>query len=604
MPGKNITRQQIKKNIFFVTKFKNNHMNTSIINNTKERAKKWLSDAFDKETRDRVTFLLEQDQDELIDAFYRDLEFGTGGLRGVMGVGTNRMNIYTVGMATQGLCNYLKKTFNNNDSIKAVIGHDNRNNSRLFAEKTAQIFSANGIKVYLFDDLRPTPEISFAIRHLKCQCGINITASHNPKEYNGYKVFWDDGGQIIAPHDINIIHEVQKIKDIEQVNFNDTQNLTEIIGPEIDNLYKKSILSLSLTSKAFNSNSNIKIVYTPLNGTGMKLIPDILRDFGFNNVYTVPEQEMPDGNFSSVDSPNPEDPAAFKLAIKKANEVDADLIMATDPDGDRVGIAVKQQQGNYVLLNGNQTGALLMEYILSKYGEKKLYKGNDYIIKTIVTSELIAEIADYYQIPCYDVLTGYKFIADLIKKHEGEKHFIAGCEESYGYLVGDFVRDKDAVSACALLAELTADVISKGKTVYEHLMDIYVKYNLYKESLVSMYKEGIKGEEEINKMMENFRNNPPEKINGVEVMTIHDMLKQQSFDMLSQMRYDINLPKSNVLQYVLKDGTKISLRPSGTEPKIKFYFSVNTTMKNRDEYIEKDEFLGERIEHIKNELGI
>ncbi len=577
-------------------------MNTSVLDNAKERAKKWLSDAFDQETRDAVKDLLENDQDELIDAFYRDLEFGTGGLRGTMGVGTNRMNIYTVGMATQGLCNYLKKTFGNKDGIKAVIGHDNRNNSRLFAEKTAQIFSANGIKVYLFDDLRPTPEISFAIRHLKCQCGINITASHNPKQYNGYKAYWDDGGQIIAPHDVNIINEVQQIKDIEQVNFNDTHNLTEIIGAEIDELYKKNILSLSLTSKEFNSNSKIKIVYTPLNGTGIKLIPDVLKDFGFNNVHLVPEQAMPDGNFSTVDSPNPEDPAAFNLAIKKAKEINADLIMATDPDADRVGIAIKENSGKYILLNGNQTSALLMEYILSKYAEKKLHKGNDYIIKTIVTSELIAEIADNYEIPCYDVLTGYKFIADMIKKYEGEKNFIAGCEESYGYLVGDFVRDKDAVSACALLAELTADVMSKGKTVYDQLMDIYIKYNLYKESLVSLYKEGIKGEEEIKKMMENFRDNPPEKINGSEVMTIHDMLKQKSFDMISQMRYDINLPKSNVLQYVLKDGTKISIRPSGTEPKIKFYFSVNTKMKSQDEYSEKDKILGQKIEIIKGEL--
>ncbi len=579
-------------------------MDKTIVNNAKERAKEWLSDSYDQETRDIVKDLFDNNEKELVDAFYRDLEFGTGGLRGIMGVGTNRMNMYTVGMATQGLCNYLKDAFPEKKMIKVVIGHDSRNNSRLFAEKTAQIFSANGIKPYLFDALRPTPEVSFAIRHLGCQSAVIITASHNPKEYNGYKVYWDDGGQIIAPHDINIINEVKQIKDVAQVNFDDKHQLVEIIGKDIDDLYKDKVISLSLNKKDFNRNSNLKIVYTPLHGTGITLIPDTLSDLGFENIYLVAEQETPDGDFPTVSSPNPENHEAFELAIEKACQVDADIIMATDPDADRVGLAVKEKKGSYKLLNGNQTGALIIAYLLSKYKENQLFKGSDYIIKTIVTSELIAEIAEKHDIECFDVLTGFKYMADLIKKNEGKKHYIAGFEESYGYMIGDFVRDKDAVSSCAVIAELAADVISREKSVFDQLIDIYIKYDFYKEALVSLYKKGASGEEEIKKLMENFRDNPPEKIHGIEIMTIHDFLKQKSFDMISQMRYDINLPKSNVLQYILKDGTKISIRPSGTEPKIKFYFSVKEQLDNKEEYAQKEKLLKDRIEVIKKELGI
>ena len=570
----------------------------------KQRAEIWLDGNFDDETKARIADMMKNDEDELIDAFYRDLEFGTGGLRGIMGVGTNRMNIYTVGMATQGLCNYIKKEFNELDTIKVAVAYDCRNNSRLFAETAAKIFSANQFKVYLFESLRPTPELSYAIRFYGCQSGIVITASHNPKEYNGFKAYWSDGGQVISPHDKNIIQEAQKITNIDEVRFEGTQKNIQIIGAEFDELYTDQIKTLSLSPEIIERNKDMKIVYTPIHGTGVVLVPLVLKKFGFQNIYTVPEQDKTDGNFPTVHSPNPEEPAALAMALDKAREVDADLVMATDPDGDRVGIAVKNHNNEFVLLNGNQTAALLVHYLLSARFTKGKLKGNEYIIKTIVTSELLSEIAGKYNIEHFDVLTGFKYIADIIKKHEGKKEFIVGGEESYGYLAGEFVRDKDAVMSCALIAEATAWAKDKGKSLYDQLIDIYLEYGFYHERLVNIVKKGKSGAEEIQKMMDGLRNAPPETINNSPVMLIHDFQIQTTYDLLSHLRYQITLPKSNVLQFILQDGSKISVRPSGTEPKIKFYFSVKGELTNRDNFEKVKGLLEKKIDNIILSLGI
>ncbi|MDX9696660.1 MAG: phospho-sugar mutase [Bacteroidales bacterium] len=570
----------------------------------KEKANKWLNSEIDQDSKKQIENMIQHDQNELIESFYKDLEFGTGGLRGIMGVGTNRMNIYTVGMATQGLCNYLKKQFSSLKQIKVAIAYDSRNNSRFFAEKTASVFSGNGIKAYLFDSLRPTPELSFAVRYLGCQSGIVITASHNPKEYNGYKAYWDDGGQIISPHDKNIIDEVQKITNISEVVFDHEMKLVEFVGEKIDKLYISELVKLSLNPEIIKKQRDLKIVYTSIHGTGVELVPQGLKAFGFENVFSVPEQSIPDGNFPTVHSPNPEEPAALELAIKYAKEKDAELVLATDPDADRVGIAVKDLQGNFVLLNGNQTAAILINYLISQWKEKGKLKGKEYIVKTIVTSEILTEIAKKYKVEYFDVLTGFKYIADIIKQNEGKKKFIGGGEESYGYLAGEFVRDKDAVMSCALIAEAIAFAKNQEKTAYEALIDIYIEFGFYKEKLISLVRKGKSGEDEIKKIMEDYRNSPPQTINNSNVMLIHDFKKQKTFDQISHLRYDINLPKSDVLQFILQDGSKISVRPSGTEPKIKFYFGVMEKLTKREDFERVNKLLDEKVENIIKSLNI
>jgi phosphoglucomutase len=578
--------------------------NKELLASVKDRAGKWLSDKYDPETRNRVKVLLEENENELIESFYRDLEFGTGGLRGIMGVGTNRMNIYTVAMATQGLSNYLKKEFSHVSQIKVAVAHDSRNNSRLFAETTANIFSANGFKVYLFEDLRPTPELSFAIRHFKCQSGVVVTASHNPKEYNGYKAYWDDGGQIISPHDKCIIQEVQLIQSIEKVNFKSNPENIVSIGAEIDELYTDQITGLSLSHEAIGRQNKMKIVYTPLHGSGVKLVPQVLRKFGFTNVIHVAEQDISDGNFPTVRSPNPEESSALVLAIKKAEETDADIVLATDPDADRVGVVVKNDEGKFIILNGNQSASLLINYLLSKWSDKGKLKGNEYIVKTIVTTELLAEIARKYEVTCYDVLTGFKYIADVIKQLEGKKTFIGGGEESYGYLEGDFVRDKDAIMSCALIAEAAAYAKDQGMTMYEQLLGIYREFGLYKEKLISVEKEGKSGAEEIQQMMRNFRQNPPVAINNSRITEVMDYLDPKCLEKANRKNGGIIIPKSDVLQFFTADGTKISIRPSGTEPKIKFYFGVKGEMKSPEEYEKVNSALDNVIESIIKDLKL
>lgn len=577
--------------------------NSEILKTVRAKAQQWLGNEFDAETRKSVRHMLDHDEKELIESFYKDLEFGTGGLRGIMGAGTNRMNIYTVGMATQGLCNYVKKEFSHVKELKVAIAHDCRNNSRLFAETTAEIFAANGFKAYLFESLRPTPELSFAIRHLGCQTGVVITASHNPKEYNGYKAYWDDGGQIIEPHDTNIIKEVEKIHSISEVKYKGGRK-PEILGKEIDEIYTDKIKALSVNPEIIERQKDLKIVYTPIHGTGVKLVPMVLKKMGFNNIFNVPEQDINDGNFPTVKSPNPEEPAALSMAIEKAIKVDADLVMATDPDGDRVGIAVKDHTGKMSLLNGNQTASLLIYYLISQWSAKGKLKGKEYICKTIVTTDLLNVIADSFKVQHFDVLTGFKYIADILKTYEGKLKFIGGGEESYGYLAGEFVRDKDAMMSCALIAEATAWAKDQGKSLFDVLTDIYVKYGFYKESLVNVVRKGKEGAEEIQKMMEGYRKNPPKKINGSNVVLQHDYLISKSFDKITGTESAIKLPKSNVLQFLLDDGTKISIRPSGTEPKIKFYFSVNEKLKSKNEFQEVGKQLEDRIDGIVRDMGL
>ena len=572
--------------------------------NVQERANNWLSGHFDEDTKSRVKYLMENEPEELIDAFYKDLEFGTGGLRGIMGVGTNRMNIYTVGMATQGLCNYLKSNFSDRDEIKVVISHDCRNNSRLFAETTAKIFSANNVKVYLFDDLRPTPELSYAIRHFNCQAGINITASHNPKEYNGYKAYWEDGGQLVPPHDKNVVNAARAITDIHDVKFNGNWDNIELVGRDLDKVYIDKLKEVSLSPGAIKRNSDLKIVFTPIHGTTVRLVPQALRDFGFTNIINVPEQDVVDGNFPTVKSPNPENHEALKDALDKAQETDADLVMASDPDGDRVGLAVKNPDGDFELLNGNQTASLLFYYILKRWQEENKIDNSKYVIKTIVTTELLTAIAQYFGVDIEDTLTGFKYIAELIERNQGKREFIIGAEESYGYLAGEFVRDKDAVMSCALIAETAAWAKDQGKSAYDLLMDIYEHFGLYYEELMNLVRKGKEGEEEIRRIMDNFRNNPPRKINGSMVTEIKDYYLQKAQNKETGEESPINLPQSNVLQFFTRDGSKVSVRPSGTEPKIKFYFGVNEKFEGRSQYNNQKLKLHKRIEAIKKDLEL
>ncbi len=562
------------------------------------KAKQWLQPVYDEETRSRVQYLVDNDPKELEESFYRDLEFGTGGLRGIMGVGTNRMNIYTVAMATQGLCNYLKKTYPD-ELLKAAIAYDSRNNSALFARKTAEIFSANGFMVYLFEELRPTPELSFAIRHYGCHTGIVVTASHNPKEYNGYKVYWNDGGQLVAPHDKNIIAEVQAIKGIEDVNFDAVEKIILTVKDDIDDAYIEKMLLLSLSPDVIERQSDLKIVYTSLHGTGITMAPRLLKEYGFTNVHTVTEQDKPDGNFPTVHSPNPEEPAALALALKKAEEENADLVMGTDPDSDRVGIAVKDNSDKFILLNGNQTGSLLVYYLLRRWSELGKLDANQFVAKTIVTTSLIEKIASHYRVECYNVLTGFKYIAELIKNLEGKKQFIGGGEESYGYLAGDFVRDKDAILSCALIAEMTAWAKDNGKTLYNLLIDVYLEFGLYKEGLLSLTKKGKEGSEEINRMMEKFRTAPPAELDGSKILLVKDYKKNTIKNTETGSISETGLPKSDVMQFVCANETVVTVRPSGTEPKIKFYFSICGKLENRESFEGANITLDERIDALK-----
>lgn len=579
-------------------------MQVDLLKQVKIKAQQWLDGDYNSETKEKVKELLNNDENELIESFYKNLEFGTGGLRGIMGVGTNRINIYTVGMATQGLCNYVLKNFANYKELKAVVAYDCRNNGKLFAQTTANIFAANGFKVYLFESLRPTPELSFALRHFGCKTGVVVTASHNPKEYNGYKAYWQDGGQVIAPHDKNIIDEVQKIKDINQVKWEGNSHNISIIGKDIDDLYIDELKKLSLSEQDIAKNKDMGIVYTPIHGTGVKLVPRILQEIGFENIINVPEQDVVSGDFPTVKSPNPEESAALNMAIEKAKKTGAELIMATDPDADRVGIAIKNEKGEFELLNGNQTGAFLIYYLITKWKEKGLLKGSEYIVKTIVTTELIADMAKDYGIEYYDVLTGFKYIAEIIEKNSGKKQFIGGGEESYGYLAGEFVRDKDAVMSCMLIAEATAWAKSQNKTVFDILTEMYKKYGFYKEALVNLVKKGKSGAEEIQQIMSNFRENTPKTIGGSKVINIKDYSLQKEKNLVNGTEKNINLPKSNVLQFFTQDGSKISVRPSGTEPKIKFYIGVKTILCCKGKYREMEQELNNKIKNICEDLGV
>ena len=579
----------------------------NLIARVTDKAKSWLVDSYDAETRAEVQRMLDnEDKRELIDAFYKDLEFGTGGLRGIMGAGSNRMNRYTVGSASQGLANYLKSEFADLEQIKVVIGHDCRNNSREFAEITADVFSANNIKVYLFEDLRPTPLVSYAIRKLGCQSGIMITASHNPKEYNGYKAYWSDGAQVLAPHDRNIIAEVNRVKSVSDIRFNGNDKLIEIIGKDMDKAFIEEVKKLVLSPEAIVRNNDIKIVYTPIHGTGITLIPDALKAIGFTNVIGVPEQDVISGDFPTVISPNPEDPAAMDLAIKKAIETDADLVMASDPDADRLGAAVRDNEGNFILLNGNQIMLLCLYYLMVRREELGLLTGKEFMVKTIVTTELVKEIADQKGIEMYDSYTGFKWIADIIRKNEGVKKYIGGGEESYGFLAGDFVRDKDAVSACTLFAEVSAWTKDKGKSIYQLLEDIYLKYGYSKEVGVSLVREGKEGADEIEAMMKNYRANPPVSLGGSPVTYIKDFVKLEATDRVRKEQVALEMPTtSNVLQYFTEDGTKLSIRPSGTEPKIKFYIEVKGgQVKTREELEQAEKVASNKINRIREELSI
>lgn len=579
--------------------------NNELIKQCTEKAQTWLTAAYDAETQAEVKAMLENpDKTDLIDAFYKDLEFGTGGLRGIMGAGSNRMNIYTVGAATQGLANYLNKCFAGKKDISVVVGHDCRNNSRKFAEISADIFTANGIKVYLFEDMRPTPEMSFAIRHLGCQSGINITASHNPKEYNGYKAYWEDGAQVLAPHDKGIIDEVNKITSVSEIKFQGNKELIQIVGKEIDDEYLRQVHTLSIDPEVIQRQKDLKIVYTPIHGTGMKLIPQSLKLWGFENVHCVAEQMVKSGDFPTVVSPNPENAEALTLAIKLAKEIDADIVMASDPDADRVGMACKNDKGEWVLINGNQTCLLFLYYIIKNRIAMGKMKDNDFIVKTIVTTELIKAVADKNKIEMRDCYTGFKWIAREIRLSEGKQQYIGGGEESYGFLAEDFVRDKDAVSACALLAEICAWAKDRGKTLFDVLMDIYVEYGFSKETTVNVVKPGKSGADEIKAMMENFRANPPKEIGGSKVILAKDYKTLKATDGEGNVA-DIDMPEtSNVLQYFTEDGTKISVRPSGTEPKIKFYMEVKGEMGCPKCYDAANAAAEEKVEAVRKSLGI
>lgn len=581
--------------------------NEDLLKQVTAKAQIWLGDGYDEETKAAVRAMLDnEDKTDLIEAFYKDLEFGTGGLRGIMGAGTNRMNIYTVGAATQGLSNYLKKAFADLPQIKVAIGHDCRNNSRKFAEVAADVFSANGIKVYLFDALRPTPEVSFAIRELGCQSGVILTASHNPKEYNGYKAYWNDGAQMIAPHDKNTIDEVNKITSVKDVKFRGNAELIEIIGEEIDRRYLDRIKTLSLSPEAIAHHHDMKIVYTPIHGTGVKLIPASLKNFGFTNIIHVPEQDVVSGDFPTVVSPNPEEPAALDMAIKKAIETDAELVMASDPDADRIGIAVRNDKGEFVLVNGNQIVMIFLNYLMTRNKELGLLKGNEYIVKTIVTTETIKTIAEQNGFKMYDCYTGFKWIASVIRENEGKARYIGGGEECYGFLPEDFVRDKDSVSSISLMAEIAAWAKDKGMTMYQMLQDIYIKYGYSKEKGISVVRKGKSGAEEIVAMMKNFRENPMKELGGSPVILVKDYASLEATDVVNGTKSKLDMPvTSNVLQYFSADGSKVSIRPSGTEPKIKFYIEVRgIKMDNYADYDAANAAADAKIEAIKKELGI
>ncbi|NBJ04709.1 phospho-sugar mutase [Alistipes sp. Z76] len=569
------------------------------------KAQKWLDGDYDEATKKQVKYLMDNDMKELTESFYKDLEFGTGGLRGIMGVGTNRMNVYTVGAATQGLANYLKKNFAG-ETVRVAVAHDSRNNSRMFAERVADIFASNGFDVYLFDDLRPTPELSFAIRELKCHSGVVITASHNPKEYNGYKAYWTDGAQVTSPHDVNIIAEVEKITDNSQVLTGAAGDRITILGEEFDKIYLDRIKrDVQLSPESVAKFSDMKIVYTPLHGAGMRLVPASLRNFGFTDIIMVPEQAVIDGNFPTVESPNPEERKTMSMAIELGRKEGADLVLATDPDSDRIGVALRNGKGEYVLLNGNETLALLLSYQLTRWAERGELDGGQYVVKTIVTSQMANAVAEHFGVKCYDCLTGFKYIAKIIRENEGKAKYIGGGEESFGYLAGDYVRDKDAVSACALAAEAAAWAKdTMGLTLYEWLQQLYVKYGFFREGLVSVVRKGKEGAEEIQRMMVEFRAEPPKALAGSQVVKIRDYKSLEETDLLTGEKTPIEQDSSNVLQWITADGSIVSVRPSGTEPKIKFYFGVKEPLASVADYDKVLEQLNAKIETIKKDLKL
>ena len=580
--------------------------NKELLAQVTEAAKQWLSPEYDAETRAEVQRMLDaDDKTELIESFYRQLEFGTGGLRGIMGAGTNRMNIYTVGSATQGLANYLKEAFADLPEISVAVGHDVRNNSRKFAEIVANIFSANGIKVYLFDSFRPTPELSYAIRRLGCQSGVNITASHNPKEYNGYKAYWSDGAQIIAPHDVNIIDHVNRIKSVSEIRFQGNPDKIQIIGEEIDKAFLADIKKLSLDPEVIKRHADLKIVYTPIHGTGVKLVPDSLRNYGFTNIIHVPEQDIPSGDFPTVDSPNPENPSAMAMAIAKAKEVNADLVVASDPDADRIGCVIRDNSGEYQLINGNQIVMILLNYIMLRNRELGLLKGNEYVVKTIVTTETIKAIAENQNVKMYDCYTGFKWIASVIRDLEGTQRYLGGGEESYGFLAEDFCRDKDSVSAISLMAEICAWAKDRGMDFNEMLQEIYLKNGYSHEEGISVVRPGKTGADEIQQMMKDFRENPPRQLAGSDVVMVKDYADLNCTDLRSGKVTKMDFPTtSNVLQFFTADGSKVSIRPSGTEPKIKFYIEVHDRMASKDDYARCNADAAVKISAVKKDLGI
>ena len=564
---------------------------------TTQKIATWLNGNYDEATKNTIKDLQNSHPTELEESFYKNLEFGTGGLRGIMGVGTNRINKYTIGMATQGFANYLLKTYPN-ESINVAIGHDSRNNARFFAETTAQVFAANCIQVHIFETLRPTPELSFAIRHLGCKAGVVCTASHNPKEYNGYKAYWNDGGQLVPPHDKNVIKEVEAIQSVDDVKWTGGDANIHLLGTSMDDAYIKMVKSLSVYPEVISAQKDLKIVYTPIHGTGITLVPRVLSEFGFTNVTIVEEQSNPDGNFPTVGYPNPEESETMAIGLAKAKALDADILLGTDPDADRVGIGVKNHKGEWVLMNGNQTAVLAFAYMMEARKAKGIAQPNDMVITTIVTSEMINQVAKQNQVNCYNVLTGFKWIAELIKEKEAKENYIIGGEESFGLMIGDQIRDKDAVSAVALLCEMAAYEKSKGRTLFDKMIDLYVQYGFYYEHLISITKKGMNGQQEIAAMMEGYRKNPPAQINGVKVVSLLDYELQKGTNLITGETWAIQLPKSNVLQFITEDGSKISARPSGTEPKIKFYFSVNTTLDHKAAFDEKFNQLEGKIHGI------
>ena len=568
-----------------------------------QKVEKWLAGNYDQATKDAITLMQSQPGDELADSFYRNLEFGTGGLRGIMGVGTNRINKYTIGMATQGFANYLNKTYPN-EKISVVVGHDSRNNARFFAETTAQVFAANGIKVFLFEALRPTPELSFAIRSLGAKAGVVCTASHNPKEYNGYKAYWNDGGQLVPPHDKNVITEVEAIQSIDDVKWEGGAANIELIGTSMDEAYTKMLQTLSVYPEVIAKQQDLKIVYTPIHGTGITLVPKVLAAYGFTNVHVVEEQSIPDGNFPTVSYPNPEESETMSIGLAKAKAMDADIVLGTDPDADRVGVGVKNHKGDWVLMNGNQTAVLAFAYMMEARKAKGIAKPNDMVITTIVTTAMINEVAKQNNVNCYNVLTGFKWVAELVKEKEGKENYIIGGEESFGLMIGDQIRDKDAVSAVAILCEMAAYEKAKGRSLFDKLIELYVQYGFYYENLISITKKGMNGQAEIAKMMEDYRQSPPTIIDGEAVTTLLDYELQIGKNLETGETWKIQLPKSNVLQFITANGTKISARPSGTEPKIKFYFSVNTKLKDKASFDTTYQMLQDKIKAIISSMQL